>query len=84
MSEQYLSDFEMGYNYTRKRYAGRIATYSTEYILELAQAFWLKEGSTAELSRGMGFYYLQTGVKKLLLESNDKRQSGKVHNNTNG
>lgn len=76
MEEQYQSDFEIGYNYTRDRYSTRIAEYRSEYILELAEAFLFKKGKTAELSRGMGFYYLQEWVKKLLQESSNKRTLG--------
>ena len=82
MPKEYQNDFEIGYNYARDRYIAYMTKFSSEYILELAKAFLFEKSSSAELSKGMGSYYLRIGIEKLLLESNAKRHSGKMHNNT--
>lgn len=64
MSKQQISDFEIGYNYVRKRYSF-LAEQGPESLWELSTAFLSGKGPTIELSRGMGFYFLELGLKKL-------------------
>ena len=67
MSRQHHSDFEIGYEYVRKRYSF-LAKYSSQYLWELGKAFLKTRGTNAELSRGMGFYFLELGIKIRLSE----------------
>ncbi|WP_407310036.1 hypothetical protein [Desulfosporosinus sp. SB140] len=67
MSRQHLSDFEIGYNYVCKRYSF-LANNSFQYLWELGNAYLKTRGANSELSRGMGFYFLELGIKKRLAE----------------
>jgi len=67
MSRQHLSDFEIGYEYVRKRYSF-LAKYSSQHLWELGNAYLQTRGADAELSRGMGFYFLELGIKMRLAE----------------
>ena len=67
MSRQDLSDFEIGYEYVRKRYSF-LAKHSYQDLWELGTAYLLTRGSNAELSQGMGFYFLELGIKTRLSE----------------
>jgi hypothetical protein len=62
------SDFEIGYNYVRRRYS-LLSKKSSQYLWELGAAYLMAKGATAELSRGMGFYFLELGVKMFLSEN---------------
>ncbi|KUO63242.1 MAG: hypothetical protein APF84_01745 [Gracilibacter sp. BRH_c7a] len=68
MSYQQNSDFEIGYNYVRRRYSF-LSKKSPQYLWELGTAYLIVKGATAELSRGMGFYFLELGVKMFLSET---------------
>lgn len=68
MSYQQSSDFEIGYNYVRRRYSF-LSKKSSRYLWELGTAFLMFKGATAELSRGMGYYFLELGVKIFLSET---------------
>ncbi len=67
MSRQYLSDFEIGYEYVRKRYSF-LSKHSSQQLWELGTAYLQTRGTNAELSRGMGFYFLELGIKIRLAE----------------
>lgn len=67
MSRQELSDFEIGYDYVRRRYSS-LAKHSYQDLWELGNAYLQTRGSDAELSRGMGFYFLELGIKIRLAE----------------
>ncbi|MCO1602070.1 hypothetical protein [Desulfosporosinus nitroreducens] len=67
MSRQSLSDFEIGYEYVRKRYS-ILAKHSSKQLWELGTAYLQARGANAELSRGMGFYFLELGIKIRLAE----------------
>ncbi len=67
MSGQHPSDFEIGYEYVRKHYSF-LTKQSSQHLLELGIAYLRAKGATAELSRGMGFYFLELGLKKRLAE----------------
>ena len=67
MSRRDLSDFEIGYEYVRKRYSF-LAKCSSQYLWALGKAFLKTRGTNAELSRGMGFYFLELGIKMRLAE----------------
>lgn len=64
MSKQQINDFEIGYNYVRKRYSF-LAEQCPESLWELSTAFLSGKGAAIELSRGMGFYFLELGLKNL-------------------
>jgi len=68
------NDFEIGYNYARKHYAF-LAKYEPQYLWELGAAYLMGKGPTAELSRGMGLYYLELGMK-LFLSGNSNEATG--------
>ena len=63
MSRQHLSDFEIGYEYVRQRYSF-MAKHSSQHLWELGNAYLQTRGATAELSRGMAFYFLELGLKR--------------------
>ncbi|EHQ89544.1 hypothetical protein [Desulfosporosinus youngiae] len=67
MSRQDLSDFEIGYDYVRKRYS-ILAKRNCQDLWELGIAYLQTRGANAELSRGMGFYFLELGIKTRLAE----------------
>ena len=67
MSRQKLSDFEIGYEYVRKRYSA-LAKHSRQDLWALGIAYLQTRGANAELSRGMGFYFLELGIKTRLAE----------------
>lgn len=67
MSRQDLSDFEIGYEYVRKRYS-ILAKRNCQGLWELGIAYLQTRGANAELSRGMGFYFLELGIKTRLAE----------------
>ncbi len=67
MSRQDLSDFEIGYEYVRKRYSF-LANHSSHDLWKLGIAYLQSRGANAELSRGMGFYFLELGIKTRLSE----------------
>jgi len=67
MSRQDLSDFEIGYEYVRKRYSF-LAKHSSHDLWELGNAYLQTKGADSELSRGMGFYFLELGIKIRLTE----------------
>ncbi|MCB8814740.1 hypothetical protein [Desulfosporosinus shakirovi] len=67
MSRQDLSDFEIGYEYVRKRYSF-LAEHSSHDLWKLGVAYMQARGANAELSRGMGFYFLELGIKIRLVE----------------
>ncbi|KJS18379.1 MAG: hypothetical protein VR69_00675 [Peptococcaceae bacterium BRH_c4b] len=64
MSKRYLSDFEQGYKYARQWHTALLAKKSPRDILELAKAFFLFTGDTAELARGIGAYYQELGMER--------------------
>lgn len=67
MSGQHISDFEIGYEYVRKRYSF-LEKQDSQYLWELGTAYLHVLGATAELSSGMGFYFLELGIKTRLSE----------------
>jgi hypothetical protein len=67
MSRQHLSDFEIGYEYVRKRYSF-LSKHSSKQLWELGNAYLQTRGASAELSRGMGVYFLELGNKMHLAE----------------
>ena len=67
MFRQDLIDFEIGYDYVRRRYSF-LENQSYQYLWELGKAYLQTRESNAALSRGMGFYFLELGIKKLLAE----------------
>ncbi|MCO1602787.1 hypothetical protein [Desulfosporosinus nitroreducens] len=67
MSRQDLSDFEIGYEYVRKRYSF-LSKHSSQDLWKLGTAYLQARGANAELSRGMGFYFLELGIKTRLSE----------------
>ena len=67
MSRRDLSDFEIGYEYVRKRYS-ILAKRSRQDLWELGIAYLQTRGANAELSRGMAFYFLELGIKTHLAE----------------
>ncbi|NLI93003.1 MAG: hypothetical protein GX434_12665 [Peptococcaceae bacterium] len=52
----------MIYEYVRQRYSF-LAKQSSQYLWELGTAYLRGKGVTDELSRGMGFYFLELGIK---------------------
>ena len=62
MSRQDLSDFEIGYGYVRQRYSF-LAKHNYHDLWELGNAYLQIKGANAELSRGMGFYFLELGIR---------------------
>ena len=68
MPRPYKCDYEIGYRYAREQVVAGIGSCRWEYFIDLARAFLLEQSSSAELSRGMGSYYLQIGVTLLLVE----------------
>lgn len=54
------SDFRVGYEYARQHYE---TLGSPKNIFDLAIAFFSDKGVTAELSSGMGVFYLETAIK---------------------
>jgi len=70
MPKQYLSDFEQGYNYARQWHTALLAKKSPQDILELAMVFFLFKGDLAELARGIGTYYQELGVKRIVKKVN--------------
>jgi len=67
MSRLHLTDFEIGYEYVRKRYSF-LVKHSSQHLWELGRAYLQTRGANAELSRGMGFYFLELGIKMRLAE----------------
>jgi hypothetical protein len=67
MSRQEFSDFEIGYDYVRRRYSF-LTKHSYQDLWELGIAYLQTRGDNAELSRGMGFYFLELGIKIRLAE----------------
>ena len=67
MSRQNLSEFEIGYEYVRKRYSF-LAKRSYQDLWALGIAYLRTRGANAELSRGMGFYFLELGIRIRLAE----------------
>ncbi len=67
MSRQDLSDFEIGYEYVRNRYSF-LSKHSSQDIWKLGISYLQTRGANAELSRGMGFYFLELGIKIRLAE----------------
>ncbi|WP_088228288.1 hypothetical protein [Desulfosporosinus sp. FKB] len=67
MGRQELTDFEIGYKYVRKRYSV-FSKRSYRDLWALGIAYLQTRGSNAELSRGMGFYFLELGIKIRLAE----------------
>lgn len=67
MSRQHTSDFEIGYEYVRKHYSS-LAKQSSQQLWELGMAYLQVRGPTGEVSRGMGFYFLESGIKMRLSE----------------
>jgi len=67
MDRKELSDFEIGYDYVRRRYSF-LAKHSSQDLWKLGTAYLQAKGSNAELSRGMGFYFLELGIKIRLAE----------------
>lgn len=65
MSRQDLSDFEIGYGYVRQRYSF-LAKQNYQDLWELGNAYLQTKGANAELSRGMGFYFLELGIRNRL------------------
>ncbi|SDH52509.1 hypothetical protein [Desulfosporosinus hippei] len=65
MSRRDLSDFEIGYEYVRKRYSV-LAKRSRQDLWELGIAYLQTKGADAELSRGMAFYFLELALKPAL------------------
>lgn len=63
MSRYNRSDFEIGYDYARQHYSF-LATKSPRYLRELGTAYLRATGPTAELARGMAFYFLELEMKK--------------------
>ena len=57
----------IGYEYVRKRYSF-LAKYGSQHLWELGNAYLLTRGTNAELSRGMGFYFLELGIEMRLAE----------------
>ena len=64
MSQQYKSDFKRGYDYARQRHAALLAEKNSQDIMEIAMAFFLTTGDTAEVARGIGTYYQEIGLKR--------------------
>ena len=62
-----LCDFQIGYEYVRKHYSF-LAKYTFQNLWELGNAFLQTRGASAELSRGMGFFFLELGIKMRLAE----------------
>lgn len=62
MARHDRSDFEIGYDYVRRRYAF-LAKNSPQYLWELGTAYFRVKGAIAELSRGMGCYFLELGMQ---------------------
>ncbi|ADY56308.1 hypothetical protein Sgly_2015 [Syntrophobotulus glycolicus DSM 8271] len=58
MPENNQSDFEIGYNYARQKHY-LLTNRDSRFFLELGLAFLFEQGVTAELSKGMGTYYLE-------------------------
>ncbi|BBB91436.1 MAG TPA: hypothetical protein PKA28_17010 [Methylomusa anaerophila] len=69
MSKQHLSDFQIGYDYARHQH-DLLGEYTPQNILELAMIFCFQTGNTAELAKGMGVYYLELGIKKIIAQFN--------------
>lgn len=67
MVDQNLSDFQIGYDYVRNRQP-ILNQYGPQQLWELGKVLLLEEGAMAELSRGMAFYCLEKGLKKLFPE----------------
>lgn len=67
MSRYDSSDFEIGYEYVRRRYSF-LSNKSPQHLWELGTAFLKGKGATAELSMGMGFYFLELGIQMHRLE----------------
>ena len=67
MFRQDLTDFEIGYNYVRRRYSF-FGDQTPQYLWELGHAYLQIRETNAELSKGMGYYFLELGIKKLLAE----------------
>ncbi|AET69803.1 hypothetical protein Desor_4380 [Desulfosporosinus orientis DSM 765] len=67
MDRQELSDFEIGYDYVRRRYSS-LAKHSYQDLWKLGIAYLQTKGADAELSRGMGFYFLELGIRIRLAE----------------
>jgi len=70
MPKQYLSDFELGYNYARQWHTALLAKMSSQDILELAMVFFLLKGEIAELTRGIGTYYQELEMKRTVKQVN--------------
>lgn len=68
MSNQHISDFEMGYEYVRKHYSF-LAKESPQYLRELGTAFFQAEGTNNALSKGMGCYFLELAINMILAEN---------------
>ncbi len=66
MSKQHLCDFDRGYNYARQWHTVLLAKKNPQDIFELAMVFFLFKGDLAELTRGMGTYYREFGMKKIV------------------
>ncbi|WP_242966922.1 hypothetical protein [Desulfosporosinus sp. FKA] len=66
MDRQELTDFEIGYKYVRKRYSV-LAKRSYQDLWALGIAYLQTRGSNAELSRGMGFYFLELALRSASL-----------------
>jgi hypothetical protein len=66
MFQKELSDFQRGYYYASRRHVELLAEKSLEDILMLAMVFNQSTGIDAELMWGMGAYYLETGIKRIL------------------
>lgn len=67
ISRQDISDFEIGYKYVRKRYSF-FPKHSSQELWELGTAYLLSRGANSELSIGMGFFFLELGIKMRLAE----------------
>ena len=75
MFRQHPTDFEIGYEYVRRRFSSLVG-HSPQYLWELGNAYLQIRGATAELSRGMGFYFLEQGIKTRLAEEKRKEPPG--------
>lgn len=67
-NDQCQSDFQIGYNYARQKHS-LLSKRDPQFLLELGLVFILEQGVTAELSRGMGVYYLEQVYNMILSEN---------------
>jgi hypothetical protein len=66
MPKKHLTDFDRGYNYARQWHTKLLAEKSPHDIFEIARVFSHFRGELTELSRGMGTYYLEFVMKKIV------------------